>query len=239
MKFKRCLWFVLFIVPLVIKPTAGYCLALSDIENQIRRNVRDVSSVSQRYSDTIIDAIINEAQRAVINETWAENSFSTTTLVSGSTYYTLPSTCIKVWRVTVDGASLPELDLKQLDADNGNTNWSSTGTATSYFYDPSSNTVIGLQPFPNSSGSLLNIFCYKLPTDLSSDSDIPFDSDPRLYVYHDLLVYYASFRLLIIEDKVQEAQAYGALYTAGIQMMNLNVGNKPMREIAPSKELKP
>ncbi len=234
MKWKRVFWLLLVFVPSV-----AWCLTLSDIETQIRRDVRDVSATAQRYSDTIIDALVNEAQRAVINDTWAVSAYASTTLVSGSTYYTLPTACIKVWRVTLDGANLPELDLKQLDADSGNGVWNSTGTATAFFLDRSSTTVIGLQPYPNTSGATLKIFYYTLATDLSSDSDIPFNSDVRLYAYHDLLAYHASFRLLIMEDKVQEAQAYQALYTAGIQTMMLNVGNKPMREIAPSTEIKP
>jgi hypothetical protein len=234
MTFKRSFWLLLAFVPSV-----AWSLSLADLETNIRRNVRDVSSTQQRYSDTIIDALINEAQRAVINDTWAVNSYTSITLVSGSTYYTLPATTIKVWRVTLDGANLPELDLKQLDADSGNGVWSSTGTATAYFLDPSSTTVIGLQPYPNSSGGALKVFFHKLPVDLSSDSDIPFDGDIRLYAYHDLLVYHVSFRLLVIEDKLQEAQAYQALYGAGIQTMALNVGRKPLREIAPSKEIRP
>ena len=162
------------------------------------------------------------------------------TVSAGTAYYSYPSDAIRIWRVTLNGVNLPELDLSQLDADTGNSHWDTTSaTPTNYFFDRSSESVVGLYPYPSSSGATLKIFYYELPTDLSSDSDIPFDSDVRLYPYHDLLIYHVSYRILVQEGRLDEAEQYRTLYEAGAEAMNANVGHKPVRQIKPSKEVTP
>lgn len=228
---------------LVGGPTLSLALDLSGVRTAVRRNVRDTASSSslRRYSDATLLAYINEAQRSVINDTWASSDSSTQTITAGATYYSIPTEALVVWRVTLDSAQLVQLDLKQLDADNNNSAWLTTaGTSpTGYFIDRSNRTQLGVTPIPSSSGSVLKIFYWQLVPDLSSDSDIPFDSDVRLYSYHDLLVYHATYRILLSENRVQEADIYKDLYNGGVELMNMNVGHKPQRPVIPSKEVKP
>lgn len=217
-------------------------LTLSEIRTNIRRNVRDTASSAslRRYSDAVLNAYINEAQRIVVNDTWASSEFTSQSITSGTTYYGIPSNTIRVWRVTLNNANLPELELGQLDADNYDTAWSTaTNSPTAYFIDKSSRNAVGLYPVPSSSGGTLKVYFFQLVPDLSSDSDVPFDSDLMLYSYHDLLVYHATFRILLTENRLQEANGYLNLYNQGLELMARNVGHKPLREIAPSKEIKP
>ncbi len=223
---------------LLLGAHVSLALTLSDVRTAIRRNVRDTAS-SSRYSDAAILAVINEAQRAVINDTWASSDDTTTTVVGGTVYYSLPTEAIRVWRVTLNSVNLPQIDLEQFDADNDNASWSTTGTPTTYFYDRTNPTQIGLQPYPSSSGATLKIFYYQNVPDLASDSDVPFDSDPRLASYQDLITYFATARILATEHRLDEAQIYQGMYSSGANIMNANVGHKPIRPVAPVKEQKP
>lgn len=226
---------------LLLGANASWALTLSDIRSQIRRNVRDTATSTslRRYSDATLLVYINEAQRAIINETWALSATSATTVTAGTTYYSLPTNLIKVWRVTLDGANLSQLDLKQYDADFADAAWSTSGTPASFFYDRTNRNQIGLQPYPSSSGSALKVFYYQTAPDLASDSDVPFDTDLRLYSYHDIIIYYVSFRLLTAENRLPEAQAYQGIYSGAVDVMNTNVGFKPTRPPVQSKEQKP
>lgn len=226
---------------LLLGANCSLALTLSDVRSQVRRNVRDTASSStlRRYSDATLLVYINEAQRAVINDTWALSSSSSTTLVAGSTYYDIPTNTIKVWRVTVDGANLPELDLRQLDADSADAAWNTGGTPASFFYDRTNQSKIGLQPFPITAGSTLKVFFYNMAADLAVDADVPFDTNLRLYSYHDLLIYYVSFRILVSEHRLDEAAIYQQVYDSQVELMNSNVGHKPVRPVVQSKEVKP
>ena len=221
--------------------SVSLALTVSEIRSAVRRNVRDTASSTslRRYSDAIILNYINEAQRAVINDTWASSDSTTDSLVAGTTYYSVPDESIQVWRVTVDGANLPELTLAQLDADNYDINWSTGGTPRAFFLDRAEQTLIGLQPFPLTSGGGLKIFYYQRVPDLALDADVPFDSDVRLFSYHDLIVYHASFRILLSENRTSEAEYYAKLYDAAVDLMNINVGHKPQRAMAPAQAVKP
>lgn len=230
---------VVSFVLLGAKPSLA--LTLSDTRTAIRRNVRDTASSTslRRYSDAVLLTFVNESQRNIINETWASSDSTSTTVSAGTIYYSLPTEAIKVWRVTLGGANLVELDLTQLDADNYDSSWGTSGTPTSFFTTRSRRTEIGLQPYPSTSGGSLIIYYFQMVPDLSSDSDVPFDSDYRLYSYHDLIVFYVSARILLSENRITEAEAYLKLYSAGLQTMALNVGHKPQRNIATAKEVKP
>jgi hypothetical protein len=238
---RRTLYPLLAVSVLFLGVQSSLALTLSEVRTEIRRNVRDTASSSslRRYSDTRLNALINEAQRSVVNETWPLSEVNTQSVILGTTYYPLASDAIKTWRVTLDSVALPELAFHQLDADNAGSSWlSSTGTPTGFFYDRSTSTVIGLAPLPSGTGSL-KVYTYNRADDLSDDADVPYDGDVRLYPYHDLLVYHVSFRLLLEQNRITEADHYRALYDAGVELMNTNVGHKPVRAIKQSTEVKP
>lgn len=220
---KKRIFILLF--GLSLSAGAAQALTLSGIETQIRRNVRDTSSDTslQRYSDAYIDALINEGQRDVINNTWAISKSSSISLVSGTTYYLLPTTLIQISRVTADSANLPEIDLTQLDFESNNTDWANSGTPKYFFLDRSTVTAIGVYPYPSASGTL-KVTYFSHATDLSSDTDEPFNALDNLAGYHDLLVYYVSARIEVIEGRADLAKYYEDIYLSRLQVMNTNVG---------------
>lgn len=220
-------------------------LQLSDIETAVRRNIRDTatSATLQRYSDIVLDALINEGQRDVVSNTWILSKSTSITLSSGVTYYTLPSDLIAIQRVTRQYANLPEVTLGQEDFDNANGTWETTSSTPTYFFqDKSQTTKIGLAPFPSSSGQAgtLRIIYYTYASDLSSDSDIPFNSEVRFTVYHDLLVWFVTYRVMYIDAMWDKAKVFKEMYDTRLQVLYEDYGAKPEKVPAvQTKENKP
>lgn len=218
-------------------------LVLSDVETAIRRNVRDTatSSALQRYSNTVLDAIINEGQRDVVSNTWILSKSTSITLSAETTYYTLPSDLIAIQRVTRSFGNLPEVTLAQQDADNANADWEVTsGTPTYFFQDRAQSNKIGLAPYPNSSNTgTLKIIYYCYATDLSAAGDTPLNAENRFTVYHDLLTWYGTYRLMYIEGMWDKAKVFKDLYDTRLGVLLEDYGAKPNRvpEIA-TKERK-
>jgi hypothetical protein len=222
--------------------SSSLALTLSEARSAIRRNVRDTASSTslRRYSDAVLLAYVNEAQRVIINATWASSDSSTQAAVSGTGTYAYPSEAIHVWRVTYAGANLPELDFRWKDVDTQNNAWeTTTGTPEAFVRDRSEPGTIRLSPVPSASGSEVKLFYFQRVPDLASDTDVPFDSDDRLYPYHDLIVYHVSARIFMSENRTAEAAIYGGLFDEGVEEMNVNVGNKPLRPVAPATAAKP
>lgn len=219
-------------------------LTLSDIETAARRNVRDTASSSslQRYSNTVLDSIINEGQRDVVSNTWILSKSTSITLSANTTYYTLPSDTIAIQRVTRQFGNLPEVTLAQQDADNGDAAWEVTGgTPTYFFQDKSQTNKIGLTPYPNSANTgTLNVIYYAYAVDLSVGTDVPFNNDPRFTIYHDLLVWYTTYRLMFIEALWDKAKAFKDMYDTRLGVLLEDYGAKPQRVPAlPQKDRKP
>ena len=224
---------------------AGHALTLADIRTAIRRNIRDTASSAtlQRYSDSVLTSLVNEGQRDVVNNTWAISSVQTIPLVAGVGSYSLAANEIGIWRVTREGGSLPEVDFSQMDADRNNASWATnTSTGPLYFYrDFSSPGTIKLFPIASSgfTGTLL-VYYYASATDLASDSDVPFNGITQLLQYNDLLIFYASDRILAIESMLDRAAFYRQRYSDGLNRMNENLGMKPQKiPSVPQKVNKP
>lgn len=219
-KFLPCLGLFLLIAG------TAHGLTLSDAITQIRRNIRDTATDTtlQRYSDTFIANLINEAQRDVVNRTWIVSNSYSVSLVADTTYYTLPTDTIAIERVTIDDANIPEITIDQMDFESDNTSWETTGGTPLYFFqDKSQRTQIGLTPYPTSGGTL-NIIYYCMATDLSAGDDTPFNADTRLTKYHDLLVLRPTYQILLIEGRSDLAKQYLDDYNVKIDLINAIVG---------------
>ncbi len=141
---------------LLLGAKCALALTLSDVRSQIRRNVRDTasSSTARRYSDATLLVYINEAQRAVMNDTWSLSTVGSVSSVAGTASYSLPAGAIKTWRVTYDSVALPEVTMHQLDADNPGIWYTDTSaTPTNFYFDPSNADSFNLYPIPTASGS--------------------------------------------------------------------------------------
>lgn len=207
-------------------------LTLSEIRTQIRLHTKDVgtSSTRQTYSDSQLNTLINEAQRDVINASWAIQKQTTVELVSGTTYYDLPTDVMEITRVTWLDRNLKETTFQEEDAAASNSAWERTGGAPdSYFQDPSQPDKIGFQPYPNSATSTgtVKIFYIAYASDLSSDSDVPFNALDRMVPYHDLLIFYPCFKIFLIQGNQVKFQTYAQWYESRLLSFRDKYGTKP------------
>ena len=220
----------LFFALLVSVSIKAYAITLSDIKNQVRIIIKDNDSTRRRYTDTMLLDFINEGQRDVINNTWLIANSTTITLTSGVTYYSLPSNAIEIIRVTKDYKLLNETTFDKADSVNDGSSWETNGgMPIEYFQDKTQPDVIGIKPFPNSSTSTGTVRIQYLAkaTDLSSDSDIPFNSSNRYTSYHDILTYYVVTRIFMLEGDQSKLILYAQLYESRIQNMREKIEQKP------------
>lgn len=209
----------------------AHALTLSQLQTEIRLRVKDTSISRQRYSDTELTNLINEAQRDVINTTWAtEKTYSFDTSV-GTTYYAFPTDMIVITRVTSNNLLLPEATLIKLDADNPGVAWQTlTGSLLQYYYiDHSHASHFGIFPLPadTSSTSTIKLWYYDQSADLSSASDVPFDGHEHLQQYSDLLIFYPAYRIYTIEGDLDKAKYYRDEYESRLKIMNDKIAIKP------------
>ena len=64
-------------------------------------------------------------------------------------------------------------------------------------------------------------------SDLSADTDVPFENRRNLYPYHAALIYYTVVRLKVTEGKISEASTYQQLYTSTLNSMKGKLGEMP------------
>ena len=224
-------------------PAAGHALTLSDIETQIRRNVHDTSSDStlQTYTDSVIDAWINDAQREIVSLTWCIQTSTSYVLTAATTYYAVPTDFIAV----VPGKALfldnggqqyqlqefSEAKVYQTDPDFEQT---SSGPPTYYFTrfpgDTDDSLEIAYLPVPTATSTgTVTLFYYNRPTDLSSDSDVPFEGFTHLYPYHYGIVYHVVARIKALEQKMEQSTYWMKEFERVVTTMADRLGRAPNR----------
>lgn len=229
---KRILLIVSFLFAFSVY---GNTATLSQIRTEIRRNLRDTDSSRQRYTDAVLLDFINEAQREVVNATWLGEKTSSYILSPLTTFYSLPTDLIVITNVDFKdrgNTTLPlqEMTLRGLNA--RNPDWRRTqGTPLEYYVDKattSSQLQISYIPIPTSqsTGTVTIRYYYQVP-DLSSDSDVPFDSKRHLYTYHQAIVYHATMRIKMIERRIDEANFYATLYNNYLAIIRNRLGDLP------------
>lgn len=204
-------------------------LTLSQIRTELRVRIRDTSTTRQRYSDSQLLNLINEAQRDVVNETWAvEKTTTDFSLSVNTTYYAFPTDMIAPFNLTSNGMALPETSLIQLDSLNQGNAWiHQTGVPQYYFVDRSKG--LGFFPVPGTvtSTTTISYHYYAMAPDLAADSDVPFNGQSNLLAYDDLLIYYPAAVIYTIENEADKSKDYFSLYTARLQLMEQDVGKRP------------
>lgn len=216
----------------------AHCLTLSNIRNQIRRHIRDTATDSslRQYSDTTLNAQINEVQREVVNITWPLNKRTSFTLVSGTTYYSCPTDMIVPKAVYYTGPTGQTYELQEaLEQSYRKSNPDyerQRGPPAVYFIRTStfSNTQqeISFSPVPTTTSTgTVKMDYFNSATDLSSDTDVPFNGLYVLYQYHDSLVYDSVAKIKLIEGDVTAAQSYFQLFQNMVNQMLSKLGSAP------------
>lgn len=204
-------------------------LTLSSIKTEIRIRIKDTSSSRQRYSDTQLLNMINQSQRDIVNFTWLVQKSTSFALVSGTTYYSLPTDIIQINRVTYKRQKLPQGTLTSLDSRFNYSSWQLTsGTPDTYFQDPAQTDKIGFYPFPNSTSTgTVNILYTAQAADLASDSDVPFNSLSRWLPYNDLIIYDVCYKVFLIEGEPPKVTEYRNYYETRLKQIIDLIGKNP------------
>lgn len=221
---------ILLLIIALFSAGASNALTLSTIRTEIRIRIKDSDSTRQRYTDAQLNNIINQTQRDVVNVSWIIKKSTAISLVTNTTYYAIPTDLIAIHRLMFRNYNLPETTLQELDSKSEFGKWpEQAGIPTAYFQDPARPSSIGISPWPNnlSSTGTINMIYYSQGTDLSSDSDVPFNSDTRYYPYHDLLIYEPCYKIMLIEGENDKAGEYKSYYESRLQILLAAIGNKP------------
>lgn len=233
----------LLIATLLALPVCAKALTLSEIETQIRRATHDTSSDStlQTYTDTVLDAYINDAQREIVNLTWCVQKSTSYALTALTTYYALPSDFIafvpgKVLFEDNGGQQYQlqeysEAKIYQTEPDFENT---SSGPPSHYFLrypgDTSDDLEIAYLPVPTATSTgTVTAWYYYQPADLSSDSDVPFEGVSTLVPYHWGIVAHVIARIKALEQKTDQATFYLQEFQRIVTTMADRLGRAPNR----------
>lgn len=192
----------------------GNALTLSDIRTNVRLIVKDSNSNRQRFSDANLNSLINVGQREASGASYAIVKSTSISLTANGTNYTLPTDLITIKRVQLDNLDLRQASPEGLDSDPGGKWEDQTGRPKNYYQLFSNPSDVSVFPVPSTTSHLgtLEVFYYAFADDLSSDSDTPFNAISRYTIYHDILTYYAAWRLLLIKGEVEKAATYQQLY---------------------------
>lgn len=235
---KKRTWILSALLLLAVSQSA-WCLALSDLETQIRRNIRDTATSSslQRYSDTVLDAYINEVQRDVVNLTTPLSNRASFTLTARTTYYSCPTDMIVPLAVYYTNQQQQVYELQEkLETSyrqNNPTYEHQIGPPTIYFIRGSTSTnvtqaqIAFIPVANNTSTGTVTMDYYNIAADLSADSDIPFDGLRVLYPYHDVIVYGVTAKIKLREGDTNGASSYFEMYKDMVNRMGSKLGEAP------------
>ena len=218
-------------------PAVGSALQLSEIRTQVRRYILDNDSSNRRYSDAELLSFINEVQRDFINQTWATRDSTEITLVANTTYYDLPNDLIAVTQVIFIDSNSNTIELEEKTEKYFYTNEPDfEKTAGSqpdrYFIRLSTQDAnpleIAFVPVPDSTADdgTLRVDYVDIATDLSSDTDIPFEGFRHLYPYHDALTYGTVARIKALEG-MGDAATFNQAYLSVIKLATDRLGQSP------------
>ena len=180
---------------------------------------------STRVSDTILTRWLNEAQGIVCRKTGCLKTKSNCSTVANQSEYDTPTDILmidpdggvqyydtsateyhKLQAVTMDWLDQHVDDWRNADA----------GTPTSYYRR---GVVLGVYPKPNTSGDKIYIHYWEDADDMSADGDIPFNDEPMLSPYHDILLLYALSKGQETSDEIKNAQYYKELFDIRVNQM--------------------
>lgn len=155
---------------------------VSSLITKARRRINETSTTFHADAD-LVD-YCNEAQMYFIRQTRYLEGSSTTTAVSGTQNYALPSDYLALARVTFDGKKIDRVSYYEIDELNiDETDY--TGTPTFYYI---LNNQIYLIPIPNTTDTI-KLYYYKFPATLDEATDsleIP-------VIYDDIIICYMCY----------------------------------------------
>lgn len=215
------------ILLLLLLALPARAITLSTARSDCRVLIQDTGSTRNRFSDAQLLRFLNEGQKDMVQYAKPIRKSTQFELVSGTTYYSAPTDFLVPIRVTRSYQLLSEQSVQALDKQ---ISWQTVGgLPISYFVNHSSRSLIGFYPFPNSTSSTgtIRMEYAAQATDLSSDSDQPFNSIVELQPYGYALAFYCAYRASLIDDLQTKAQAYYAEFRRGSDMLASDAFSRP------------
>jgi len=180
--------------------------ALTRLQLQTRVSELINDTTNSQWTAAQIQERIQEAQETFVEDTHCLISTTPLTVVSGTRTYTLTSTYVlDIIRVSMSPYGVlrrvGEYDLDQMYP--GQDYSLVTGQPQYYFYDATGTTnLLTLFPIPTAAynGLTLSVQYIVEPTAMSSDSDLPFNSQVALNPYISAIAYNTAAQLLVADN---------------------------------------
>lgn len=200
-------------------PCQARAVTLSTLRTTARLLSDDNGTVRTRFTDAQVNGLLNEGQATAIARSWCIHKPYSFDLVSGTTYYSLPSDFLAMRRLTSDWLDLPEMSPAALSG-RSRTWEDSSGTPTYYFINFSSRTKVGFAPFPDtvSDTTTIRMEYFASVTDMTASVGA-FNDIAELQAYAHMLPYYAAFRMAIIDGRTGVAEAFLAQFELLLKSM--------------------
>lgn len=217
----------LLLVIASLAPAPAGAITLSTLRSDCRVLIRDTGSSRNRFSDAQLLRFFNEGQKEAVRTGKPIRKSYTFDLVSGSTYYSMPTDFLYPVRVTRDYFYLEERSVANLDKTQ---EWQTTGgLPLNYFVNFSSRTKMGFYPFPDATTSTGTIRMEYVATavDMAADTDQPFNGVQELQVHANALTYYCAYRASLIDQQTALAQAYASEWASALSVMGDNALARP------------
>jgi hypothetical protein len=170
---------------------------ISTIIASARQRLNETSTAM--WTDANLVTYCNEAQKYLVRETKCLEGISTSTSVSGTQNYALPSNFYKLRRLLYDGKSVKEvsfLDIDEADIDETDI---SGDPKNFYIWDDS----IYFLPIPNTTSDSIKIYYYKTPIAITLSSQTLETNS----LYDDVIITYMVY-LALIKDGEEEKADY-------------------------------
>ena len=171
---------------------------LGAIRYDIRYQINDTTDTSHttKYSDSFLNARINQVQREVCRYTFAIYSSQLISAVTAQQLYSVSTDTAKIDKVvflqtssTTSYKKLQFSSIQSLDNDKG-IMWEQLPQSLPTNYFEMGNTI-GLVPAPAGSYSVANaikVYYYQIPADMVYDTDLPYNSISYLQDYSNAIV---------------------------------------------------
>lgn len=224
---KRHAPVIALLILFIICPNA-HALTLTTMLSDCRNLIRDGGTSRQRFSDSQLTRFLNEGQKDATQQIYPIQKSFEFALVSGTTYYSMPSDFLHPLRVTYQYRVIGEKSPRALDSMR---EWQTvSGTEPQNYYIAfASRTKMGFYPFPQgaSSTGTIRMDYVSQATDLSAAGDEPFNGIDELQPYGYLISFYCAYRGALIDGSVDLAQAYIAEYQRGLKRMSEDATSRP------------
>ena len=227
---NRKLLFVGCLMSNLLIAGVGHAIELNfgDIKQMTRELIRDTDE-PYRFSDVKISSYVNIGQSEISMLTWPLVGVKEYTIEPGRKKYAFDSDMVVMQRLTVDNALLPATSIEELDR-NGS-DWEvnmSTGRAENYYVNHTTFSYIGFDVFIDTNDyTSFTAYYTKMPDDMVSNTDVPFDSMARLRPYHFALVLWTASILSIQAGNKDNYSLYYSMYVDRMKLMEPTIRLTP------------